>query len=227
MLTGISARVCFRLLPYSSAARVSGCQLRGQAAAVLQRPPGRRQPLDPRPACGRSYREPFEPALDLAGDGVATGEGQASVASFQQVLGGQASAGHVVGRHPAARSVTGDAVDVDERNALLDESLEPGIGLLDRADDDAVHPLLHQQVEVLFLPADVLVVRHDDDADTNAPSLGVHRQGHVDEERVAHVGTARPSVRTRPGRNCRADRVGWKFCSTIASRTRWRVSSPT
>ncbi len=114
------------------------------------------------------------------------------MAALDEVLAGQAPAGDIVGAHPAARPVTRDAVDVDDGNPLLGELLEPEVVVFDRGDDDAVHPLLREHVEVLLLAHRVEPVVHDHDADAETFGLGLCAEGHVDEVRVAEVGHPEP-----------------------------------
>jgi hypothetical protein len=115
-------------------------------------------------------------------------EGDPPVSPFHEVRRGEPAAEHVVDRHRAAARLAGAAVDQHDRDAALDEAVEPGMGAVGhRGDEQPLYPLLLQHVEVALLAGGVLTaVAHDEHAAGGLDhALGTAH--HVGEERVGHV----------------------------------------
>ena len=88
--------------------------------------------------------------------------------------------------------VIADAVDEHHRHAAVLQHREARALLIDRRDDDALHPRLHQQVEVVAFPHGVVAAVAEDHtgAELGAALLGAECD--VDEERVVEVGDREP-----------------------------------
>ena len=115
-----------------------------------------------------------------------------AMAAVQKMLHRQLAAAEVVDDDRPALSVIADAVDEHHRHAAVLQHREARALLIDRRDDDALHPRLHQQVEVVAFPHGVVAAVAEDHtgAELGAALLGAECD--VDEERVVEVGDREP-----------------------------------
>jgi hypothetical protein len=113
--------------------------------------------------------------------------GHPLVPSGQQVRHGEVAAEHVVDGDRAQRPGGRPAVDQDDRGAAALQSGQPLVGARDRRDQDALDPVLFQQLQVTRLPVQLLVAVAQDDGQAGHARLVLDAPGDVGEERVRHV----------------------------------------
>ena len=100
--------------------------------------------------------KPFAAIGDLGDGHGPAGEGDALMTQLAQVLARDPSAENVVHRDRAPVPLARPAVHQHDRDAALDEARQLRVAsTVDRRDEDALHPLLLEQVEVPPLPGRV------------------------------------------------------------------------
>ena len=129
-----------------------------------------------------------------------TDERDPSIPRVDEVLGADPAADTVVHDDaPRVGVMLADAVDEDRRHAAVAQHLQARALLVDRRDDDALHPLLHEQIEVLVLTVGVVGAVRDDHAEVEFAGCRVGAEHDVDEEGVREVGRGHPD-RAKPAR---------------------------
>ena len=157
-----------------------------------------------RPA-GRGPRRAraLEPVADLAERHRAADEGDPLVAAVDEVLDREPAAEHVVHRDRAERRVVAGAVDDHHRGAAPPDLVEQRRLRVDRGDQDALDPLLLEQLQVLLLALRALAAVAEHQGEVGGLGGVLDALGDVGEERVAgvehHVGERAAGARRAAG----------------------------